>query len=241
MRMRTTWAAAAVFTAGTLFGVLTRLPQSTPTLLAQDNAAAVDTLPSWNDGPAKKAIIEFVAKVTKECGPDFVPVAERIAVFDNDGTLWCEQPLYFQFLFAIDRVKALAPDHPEWKDKEPFASLLKGDVKAALAGGERASVEIVMATHAGMTTEEFEKIVKVWIATARHPVSKRLYTEMVYQPMLEVLGYLRANGFKTFIVSGGGSNSCGRGSRRSTASRRNKLSAAWASSSTSCATASRCL
>ena len=204
MRMRTTWAAAAVFTAGTLFGVLTRLPQSTPTLLAQDNAAAVDTLPSWNDGPAKKAIIEFVAKVTKECGPDFVPVAERIAVFDNDGTLWCEQPLYFQFLFAIDRVKALAPDHPEWKDKAPFAALLKGDVKGALAGGERAILEIVMATHAGMTTEEFEKTVKDWIATARHPVSKRLYTEMVYQPMLEVLAYLRANGFKTFIVSGGG-------------------------------------
>ena len=161
-------------------------------------------LPSWNDGAAKKSIVEFVAKVTKEGGPDFVPPAERIAVFDNDGTLWAEQPMYFQFLFALDRVKALAPQHPEWKTKEPFASLLKGDLKGALAGGERAVVEIVMATHAGMTTAEFEQIVKDWIATARHPTTKRPYTEMVYQPMLELLTYLRANGFKTFIVSGGG-------------------------------------
>ena len=152
----------------------------------------------------KKAIVDFVAKVTKEGSPDFVPPAERIATFDNDGSLWAEQPMYFQFLFAIDRVKALAPQHPEWKDKEPFASLLKGDVKAALAGGEHAMLEIMMATHAGMTTEEFEKIVKDWIATAKHPKTGRLYTEMVYQPMLELLAYLRANGFKTFIVSGGG-------------------------------------
>ena len=133
-----------------------------------------------------------------------MPPAERIATFDNDGTLWAEQPMYFQFLFALDRVKALAPQHPEWKDKEPFASLLKGDVKGALAGGERAMLEIVMATHAGMTTEEFEKIVTDWMATAKHPETKRPYTEMVYQPMLELLAYLRANGFKTFIVSGGG-------------------------------------
>ena len=133
-----------------------------------------------------------------------MPPAERIATFDNDGTLWAEQPMYFQLLFALDRVKALAPQHPEWKDKEPFASLLKGDVKGALAGGEPAIVEIVMATHAGMTTEEFEKIVKDWLATAKHPRFKRPYTELVYQPMVELLAYLRANGFKTFIVSGGG-------------------------------------
>src|SRR6185369_11657793 len=132
------------------------------------------------------------------------PPAERIAAFDNDGTLWAEQPLYFQFLFAIDRVKALAPQHPEWKTKEPFASLLRGDLKAALGGGEPAILEIVAATHSGMTTDEFEKTVKDWLASARHPRSKRLYTEMAYQPMLELLAYLRANGFKTFIVSGGG-------------------------------------
>jgi len=166
--------------------------------------AADDPLPSWNDGKAKQSIVDFVAKVTKEGSPDFVPVAARIATFDNDGTLWAEQPLYFQLFFALERVKALAPQHPEWQTKEPFASLLKGDVKAALAGGERAIVEIVMATQAGMTIEEFDKIVQDWIATAKHPKTGRLLTEMVYQPMLELLGYLRANGFKTFIVSGGG-------------------------------------
>ncbi len=165
---------------------------------------AAGPLPSWNDTAPKKAITAFVEKVTKEGSPDFVPLAERIAVFDNDGTLWSEQPMYFQFFFALDRIKALAPRHPEWKDKEPFASLLKGDVKAALAGGESALVEIVMATHAGLTAEEFDQIVKDWIATAKHPASGKLYTEMVFQPMLEVLAYLRANGFKTFIVSGGG-------------------------------------
>ena len=167
-------------------------------------ARAQDPLPAWNDGPAKQAITEFVAKVTKPGSPDFVPVPERIATFDNDGTLWCEQPLYFQLFFALDRVKALAPQHPEWKDKEPFASLLKGDLKAALAGGEHAIGEIVMATHAGMSTEEFEKIVKDWIATAKHPKFKQPFTACVYQPMVELLAYLRANGFKTFIVSGGG-------------------------------------
>jgi hypothetical protein len=125
-------------------------------------------------------------------------------VFDNDGTLWAEQPMYFQLFFALDRVKALAPQHPEWKDKEPFASLLKGEVKAALAGGEKAIAQLMMATHAGMTVEAFEEIVKDWIATARHPTTHRPNTEMVYQPMLELLAYLRANGFKTFIVSGGG-------------------------------------
>ena len=167
-------------------------------------ALAQDQLSSWNGGPTKQAIVDFVARVTKEGSPDFVPVPERIATFDNDGTLWAEQPMYFQFFFALDRVKALAPQHPEWKTKEPFASLLKGNVKGVLKGGERAMLEIVMATHAGMTTEEFEKIVKDWVASAKHPKTKRPYTEMVYQPMLELLAYLRANGFKTFIVSGGG-------------------------------------
>jgi phosphoglycolate phosphatase-like HAD superfamily hydrolase len=173
-------------------------------LVLAGTAVSQDALPSWNDGPAKKAIIEFVQATTTQGSPKFVPPAERIATFDNDGTLWAEQPMYFQFLFALDRVKAIAPTHPEWKDKEPFASLLKGDLKAAIAGGERAMVEIVMATHAGMTTEEFEQIVKDWLATAMHPKFKRPYTECVYQPMVELLAYLRANGFKSFIVSGGG-------------------------------------
>ena len=165
---------------------------------------AADPLPSWNDGAAKKSIVEFVAKVTRTGSPDFVPVPERIAVFDNDGTLWCEQPLPVQLYFTLDRVKALAPQHPEWKTQEPFASILKGDLKQALAGGEHALLELMMATHAGMTTGEFERIVKDWLATAKHPKTGKPYTQMVYQPMLEVLSYLRANGFKTFIVSGGG-------------------------------------
>ena len=133
-----------------------------------------------------------------------MPVAERIATFDNDGTLWAEQPMYFQAFFIFDRIKTLAPKHPEWKDKEPFASVLRGDIKAALAGGEHALLEMAMATHAGMTTDEFNQIVKDWITTAKHPVTGRLYTQMIYQPMLELLTYLRANGFKTYIVSGGG-------------------------------------
>ena len=161
-------------------------------------------LASWNDTPAKRAVVEFVGRLIKTGGPDYVEPAARIAVFDNDGTLWGEQPIYVQFAFALDRVKALAPQHPEWTSKEPFASVLKGDLKGALAGGERGLAEIIAATHAGMTTEEFDRIVRDWIATARHPRTKRLYTEMVYQPMLELLTYLRANGFKTFIVSGGG-------------------------------------
>src|ERR1022692_3750013 len=159
--------------------------------------AQTDPLPSWNDGAAKKAITDFVAKVTTTGSPDFVPVPERIATFDNDGTLWCEQPLYAQLFFAIDRVKALAPQHPEWQTNEPFASILKGDVKAALAHGEHGVLEIVAATHAGMTTDEFNQTVKDWIATAKNPVTKRPFTECVYQPMLELMAYLRANGFKT--------------------------------------------
>jgi haloacid dehalogenase-like hydrolase len=166
--------------------------------------AAPDPLPSWNDGPAKQAIVAFVSKVTHEGSPDFVPVPERIATFDNDGTLWSEQPMYFQFFFAVDRVKALAPQHPEWKTTEPFKSVLAGDMKSALAGGEKGVLTLLAATHTGMTSVEFEAIVKQWAETARHPKTRRLFTEMVYQPMLELLAYLRANGFKTFIVSGGG-------------------------------------
>ncbi|RWO89066.1 HAD family hydrolase [Mesorhizobium sp.] len=168
------------------------------------SAQGAEVLASWNEGEAKQSIVRFVESVSKEGSADFVPVPERIAVFDNDGTLWGEQPMYFQLLFALDRVKALAPQHPEWKDKEPFASLLKGDVKAALAGGEHAILEIVMAAHSGMTTDEFEQIVRDWFASAKHPKTGKPYTEMIYQPMLELLDYLRANGFKTFIASGGG-------------------------------------
>jgi hypothetical protein len=142
--------------------------------------------------------------VTKAGSKDFVPQAERIAVFDNDGTLWCEQPLYIQFAFAIDRVRALAPQHPEWKDTEPFKSVLAGDLNAALAGGEKGIVALLMATHTGMTTDEFSRTVLDWIGQAKHPRTQRLYTEMVYQPMLELLAFLRASGFKTYIVSGGG-------------------------------------
>ncbi|MFN3192808.1 MAG: HAD family hydrolase [Aureliella sp.] len=161
-------------------------------------------LPSWNVGGARSAIESFVTRVTTEGTPDFVPVDERIAVFDNDGTLWSEQPAYFQLLFAVDRVKALAKDHPEWKRQEPFASVLKGDMKSALADGERSILQLVMATHTGITTDEFQSTVTDWLETARHPTTGRCYTEMVYQPMLELLMYLRTNGFKTYIVSGGG-------------------------------------
>ena len=167
-------------------------------------AHAAAPLPSWHHGAAKSAIIEFVNKVTTEDSPDFVPEPERIATFDNDGTLWAEQPIYFQVSFAMDRVRELAATNPGWATEEPFASILKGDMKGAMAGGEKAVLEIVMATHAGMTTEAFEQVVKDWIATAKHPTTHRPYTEMVYQPMQELLNYLRANGFKTFIVSGGG-------------------------------------
>jgi phosphoserine phosphatase len=168
---------------------------------AQDESNA---LPSWNDGAAKQSIVDFVAKVTREGGPDYVAPAERIATFDNDGTLWAEQPMYFQLAFALDRVKALAPMHPEWKEKQPFKAVLEGDLKTALGGGHHALLELVMATHAGNTPEEFSQIVEAWLATAKHPKTGRPYTDMIYQPMLELLGYLRANGFKTYIVSGGG-------------------------------------
>ena len=163
-----------------------------------------DPLPSWNEGSAKQSIIRFVDLVTKEGGKDYIPPAERIAVFDNDGTLWAEKPLSVQTAFAFDRVKALAPKHPEWKETQPFKAVLEGDLETVFAGGAKSISQIVMATHTGMTIDEFEQIVSEWIASARHPVTNRLYMEMVYQPMLELLAFLRANGFKTFIVSGGG-------------------------------------
>ncbi|MFC6631937.1 HAD family hydrolase [Microbulbifer taiwanensis] len=166
--------------------------------------SAADPLPSWNDGKTKQSVIAFVEKVTKEGSPEFVPADRRIATFDNDGTLWAEQPLYFQLIYAIDKVKEMAPQHPEWKKKEPFASIIRGDTGKALAGGKPALIQLLAATHSGMTGEEFQGSVRKWLATARHPVTNKLYTEMVYQPMLELLSYLRANGFKTFIVSGGG-------------------------------------
>ena len=182
-----------------------RVPaRSRSSVWKRSTAYAADTLPSWNDGNAKAAIVDFVGHATTQDNPRDVSSAKRIGVFDNDGTLWSEQPMYFQLLFAMDRVKALAPQHPEWKTKEPFASLLKGDVKEVLAGGEHAIAEIVVATHSGMTTAEFDQIVRTWLATAKHPQSQRPYAEMVYQAMLEVLACLRANGFKTFIGSGGG-------------------------------------
>jgi len=167
-------------------------------------AAGAAALPSWQDAEARRAIVGFVQTVTDPTSSDYVPPAERVAVFDNDGTLWSEQPAYFQLLFALDRVRALAPQHPEWKTTQPFKAALEGDMAALAAGGEHALLELVMATHAGNTTEEFRAIVRQWLSTARHPKLGRPYTELVYQPMLELLGYLRANGFKTFIVSGGG-------------------------------------
>jgi phosphoglycolate phosphatase-like HAD superfamily hydrolase len=172
--------------------------------LSAEAPAAEDPLPSWNDTAPKQAIVAFVAKVTKQGSPEFVPVPERIAVFDNDGTLWSEQPMYFQAFFAFDRVKALASEHPEWKEKQPFKAVLENDMKALAAAGEKGALDLLMTTHAGMTTEEFDKLVKDWLANARHPRFNRPFTDMIFQPMLELLSYLRGNGFKTFIVSGGG-------------------------------------
>jgi hypothetical protein len=166
--------------------------------------AQTDPLPSWNDGAAKAAITDFVRAVTTAGGPEFVPQDQRIATFDNDGTLWIEQPVYVQFAFILDRVKELAPQNPDWKDKQPFKAALDGDMQALAASGEKGLVELMAVTHAGMTTEQFTKIVSDWLASARDPRFKRPYTELVYQPMLELLIYLRTNGFKTFIVSGGG-------------------------------------
>jgi phosphoserine phosphatase len=173
-------------------------------LLATSAQAQSDPLPSWNNTGPKAAIVAFVEKVTAENTPDFVPAPERIAVFDNDGTLWTEHPMYVQLAFALDRVKAEAPSHPEWKDTQPFKAVLDNDMKALAAAGEKGLLELILATHSGMTSEEFQKIASDWINAARDPKFKKPYTELVYQPMLELLAYLRANGFKTYIVSGGG-------------------------------------
>jgi phosphoserine phosphatase len=181
-----------------LFGLAILVAAGSPAL------AQLDPLPSWNDGAPKRAILDFVRRTTTTGGAEFVPVLERIAVFDNDGTLWTEQPIYFQFAFAIDRLRLLAAQRPELKEQEPFKSVLAGDMAALFAGGEKAMLEIVMATHSGLTTEQFAKAVEEWVATARHPRFNRPYTDLIYQPMLELMAFLRANQFKTFIVSGGG-------------------------------------
>ena len=173
-------------------------------LLIASAYAQSDPLPSWNDTGPKAAIVSFVEKVSKQGSPDFVPEPERIAVFDNDGTLWVEQPMYTQLAFALDRVKTLAPQHPEWQNVQPFKAVLEGDMKTVAASGDKGLLELIMVTHAGMTNDDFEKVVTDWLATARDPRFKRPYTELVYQPMVELLSYLRAHGFKTFIVSGGG-------------------------------------
>lgn len=173
-------------------------------LLGSPAQSETDPLPSWNDTAPKAAIVEFIQKVSRDGSPDFVPVPERIAVFDNDGTLWTEHPMYVQLAFALDRVKEEAPNHPEWATTQPFRAVLEGDTNTLVAFGDKGLMEIIVATHTGMTAEEFNKIASDWIATARDPRFGRPYTELVYQPMLELLAYLRANGFKNFIASGGG-------------------------------------
>ena len=173
-------------------------------LLTTTALATSDPLPSWNDGPSKKSITAFVKAVTDKSSPDYVQPSERIAVFDNDGTLWSEQPAYFQAFFVFDRIKEMASEHPEWKTQQPYQAVLEGDMKALAASGEKGLIELVMATHAGMTRDEFTEIVKKWLETAQHPTLKKPFTKLVFKPMLELLDYLRANDFKTFIVSGGG-------------------------------------
>lgn len=188
----------------TLLSGLAALPAlSTALLPSLAGAQTASTLPSWNDGPVKASITDFVARITRQ-GPDFVPPGRRIATFDNDGTLWCEQPMYVQLAFVLHRVGLLAPQHPEWREKQPFKAVLERNMAELGKSGERGMVELVMATHAGMTNEDFEQLVSKWMAIARHPRFDRPYTDLVYQPMLELLAYLRSNGFKTFIVSGGG-------------------------------------
>ena len=169
-----------------------------------NHAASADPLSSWNDGPAKQAILEFVSGAIDSTGEGFIPVNERIAVFDNDGTLWSEQPMYFQMMFTLDRVIALAPEHPEWKEQQPFKAVLEHDMNSLMASGLEGLAALSMATHAGMTSDEFGIIVSEWIDTARHLKKGMLYREMVFQPMLELLDHLRANGFRTWIISGGG-------------------------------------
>ena len=179
-------------------------PVAASVLLGLAVPSSAQPLASWNDGPAKEAIVRFVTDVTTEGYARYVAQDDRIAVFDNDGTLWPEQPIPFQFVFALDRVKALAPQRPEWRDREPYKSILAGDLRSALAGGEKAAAELMAATHSGMTIDEFAAQVRAWIATARHPRFGRLYTELAYRPMLELLAYLRDGGFTTYIVSAGG-------------------------------------
>jgi phosphoglycolate phosphatase-like HAD superfamily hydrolase len=193
MRKSAGWRVALTALLGLILGASANLAE-----------AQTDPLPSWNEGPAKQSIIDFVARVTKEGGPDYVEPKDRIATFDNDGTLWIEQPMYNQFVFATDQVKRQANQHPEWKNKKPFKSVIAGDMKAVAAMGEKGMLEIVAATHSGMTTVDFNNTVGAWLETAKHPRFHVLYTDLVYQPMLELLSYLRANRFKTFIVSGGG-------------------------------------
>jgi hypothetical protein len=167
-------------------------------------AEIIDPLPSWNEGAAKEAILKYVSDATKEGSANFIPVSERIATFDNDGNLWSEQPAYFQLFFAMDRIKALAPENPEWKTTQPYQSVLENDMVKLMSYGEHGLIQIVMATHGGNTVKEFEQIVKDWLATAKHPRFDRPYTDLVYQPMLELINYMKANNFKAFIVSGGG-------------------------------------
>jgi hypothetical protein len=170
----------------------------------EQQVSNAEILPSWNEGEAKQSIISFVKTVTDSTNSSFVPEADRIAVFDNDGTLWSEQPFYFQVFFAIDRVKALAPEHPEWKNKQPFKAAIEGDMDTLFSGGMPAIIQLIMVSHTGMTTEAFEQTVLDWIKTAKHPKNQRLFTDLAYKPMIEVLNYLRLHGFKTYIVSGGG-------------------------------------
>jgi phosphoglycolate phosphatase-like HAD superfamily hydrolase len=183
---------------------LAQRPRLKEVVVCVANAAQADPLPSWNETAAKRSILAFVQSVTDQNGPDYVPPAPRIAVFDNDGTLWSEQPLYIQLTFALDRVKALAPEHPEWRTRQPFQAVLENDTKALGAAGVKGLLELVVATHAGMTTDEFERIGKAWFTSAKHPRFNRPYTDMAFLPMAELLGHLRANGFRTYIVSGGG-------------------------------------
>lgn len=183
---------------------LAALPAAIGALRSDDALAQGEPLPSWNEGPAKASIIDFVMAVTAQGGPDFVTPAERIAVFDNDGTLWSEQPMYVQLAFLLDRIRTLAPQNPGWKAKQPFKAVLGGDMRALAASGEQGLMQLIAVTHAGMTSEEFTKITSDWLAAARHPRFERPYTELVYQPMLELLAYLRMQGFKTYIASGGG-------------------------------------
>jgi hypothetical protein len=185
-----------------LLSTLAMLPMLSASL--RPARAQSDPLSSWNDGATKQSITDFVARVTREGGPDFVPADQRVATFDNDGTLWCEQPMYVQLAFVLDRVRQLAPQNPGWSGTQPFKAVLDDDMRALAASGEKGLVELVAATHAGMTSDEFTKIVSDWLATARDHRFKRPYTELIYQPMLELLAWLRANGFKTFVVSGGG-------------------------------------